>query len=250
MTTIDWTAIRGPLPERRMNARSTAALLDNPGCVRRAVLDTARVNTERLAAALGQPIPFGQSPFALGQGNRFEQRVKADGYAELVRVLAELGVELPAELSTAKVKGFDNEARVARTREVLQAIATGEPDAPNVIDHGMTKLMVGEHPVYLEQDAMAFRHGGRLHICEVKGFPLVDGTAQPDKVGAAARPKRRLPGLPARHPDRTRARPRRDQPSGRADLPQELHHLPHCPSDRRDPGTTGPPPPTRPAGRD
>jgi hypothetical protein len=187
-STTDWaTRVRGSLPERNMNARSTAALLDNPGCVRRAVLDTARVNTEQLAKALNQPVPFGQSPFAIGQGNRFEERVKADGYAELVRVLAELGVELPDELETAKVKGFDNEARVARTRDLLRAVATGKSGAPNVIDHGMTKLMVGDHPVYLEQDAMAFRHGGRLHICEIKGFPLVDGSAQPDKVGAAAR---------------------------------------------------------------
>jgi len=72
MTTTDWaTTVRGSLPERRMNARSTAALLDNPGCVRRAVLATALVNTERFARDLGQPVPLGQSPVALGQGNHF-----------------------------------------------------------------------------------------------------------------------------------------------------------------------------------
>ena len=171
-----------------MSARSTAALLDNPGCARRAVLDASGVNTNKLATMLGKPVPFGQSPFALGQGNSFEQRVKRDGYAELVRVLSELGVTLPTALETAQVSGgFDNEARVARTTEVLRAIAAGDPDVPNVIDHGMTKLMVGGSSVYLEQDALAFKHGDQLRICEVKGFPIVDGTAQPEKVGGAAR---------------------------------------------------------------
>jgi len=152
------------------------------------VLDASGVDTNKLAATLGKPVPFGQSPFALGQGNSFEQRVKRDGYAELVRVLSELGVTLPPSLETAQVSGgSDNEARVARTTEVLRAIAAGDHDAPNVIDHGMTKLMVGGSTVYLEQDALAFRHGGQLRICEVKGFPIVDGTAQPEKVGGAAR---------------------------------------------------------------
>ncbi len=41
MTLIDWEAVQGPFPVRRMDARSTAALLDNPGCVRRNVLDSA-----------------------------------------------------------------------------------------------------------------------------------------------------------------------------------------------------------------
>ena len=187
MAAADWARVRGPFPERRMNARSTAALLDNPGCVRRAVLDSASVNTVKLAEAAGHPTPFGQSPFAIGQGNRFETRVKADGYVELVRVLAEVGIELPPRLRTASAKRGTNDDRVADTREILRAIATGDPQAANVIDHGMTTLQVGDTTVYLEQDALAFRHEDRLHICEIKGFPLVDGTADPEKVGAAAR---------------------------------------------------------------
>lgn len=184
----DWEAIRGPLPKGRMSARSTAALLDNPGCARRAVLDTSGVDMLGLAESLGKPVPFGQSPFALGQGNNFELRVKRDDYVELVRVLAELDIELPDTLQSVQVSGgSNNEARVAKTTEVLRAIAAGDTDAPNVVDHGMTKLMVGGVPVYLEQDALAFRHGDKLRICEVKGFPIVDGSAEPEKVGGAAR---------------------------------------------------------------
>lgn len=181
------TQLRGPLPEARMSARSTAALLDNPGCVRRAVVDAAGIDAVALAKAVGHPAPFGQSPFALGQGNRFEARVKADGYAELVRVVRELGINLPDHLTTVTIGKGRNDDRVARTSTALADIAGGDPSAPNVIDQGMTTLTVGDSTVYLEQDALAFYHGGKLHVCEVKGFPLIDGSAEPEKVGAAAR---------------------------------------------------------------
>ena len=52
-TTLDVAVIRGPLPERRTNARPTAALLNNPGCIRRAVLNMAQVDTARLADVVG-----------------------------------------------------------------------------------------------------------------------------------------------------------------------------------------------------
>lgn len=181
------TLIRGPLETKRMSARSTAALLDNPGCVRRAVVDAAGIDQVALARHVGQPTPFGQSPFAIGQGNRFEKRVKEDGYAELVRVVRELGIDLPDHLATAVIGKGPNDQRVERTRDALARVASGDPDAPNVIDHGMTTLAVGDTTVYLEQDALAFYHGGQLHVCEIKGFPIIDGTAEPDKVGAAAR---------------------------------------------------------------
>lgn len=125
-----------------------------------------------LSEALGEPVPFGQSPFALGQGNRFEARVKADGYAELVRVLAEVGIELPTRLRSVSIKGgSNNDERVARTRDVLRAIAEGDPGAANVIDHGMTMLTVGGITVCLKQDALAargrprFGAGGRRAAC-------------------------------------------------------------------------------------
>ncbi len=191
MSELDWESVRGPLPVRRMSARSTAALLDNPGCVRRNVLDTANVDTASMAAALGGAPQFGQSPFALGRGNRFEARVKDNGYAELVEVLRGVGFELPASLAAVKITaqpGADAmELRAEKTRDVLRSIASGDPGAPNVIDHGVTELNVGSSVVYLEQDALAFRHGDRLRICEMKSFPIVDGSADPEKVGAAAR---------------------------------------------------------------
>ena len=174
-----------------MSARSTAALLDNPACVRRNVLDAANVDTAQMAAALGRPPQFGQSPFALGSGNRFETRVKDNDYAELVEVLRTVGFELPDRLRAVNVTAAPGpemmHQRADETAEILQRIASGDPEAPNVIDHGVTMLRVGSSVVYLEQDALAFRQGDRLRICEIKSFPIVDGSADPEKVGAAAR---------------------------------------------------------------
>ena len=141
-----------------MSARSTAALLDNPGCVRRNVVDTAGIDAARLAGVLGAAPQFGQSPFALGQGNRFEARVKENGYEALVEVLRGVGFELPDELAAVQITappGLDMmDRRAAKTRDVLRAIAEGATDAPNVIDHGVTELRVGGSSVYLEQDAL------------------------------------------------------------------------------------------------
>ena len=50
---------------RNASARSTAALLSNPACERRAVLDAGRVDLVSLAERLGAPAQFGQSPFAI-----------------------------------------------------------------------------------------------------------------------------------------------------------------------------------------
>ena len=170
--------------------------MTNPGCERRTVLDAARVDLVALAERLGAPTQFGQSPFAIGQGNRFEQRIKEDGYAPLVAAINDLlgifeGVDDFRSVNLERVPGLRGraliKARAHQTADVLEAIANGDPDAPHVVDHGVTTLDVGGNTVYLEQDALAFRDGEDLRICEIKGFPIIDGTASPVKVGAAAR---------------------------------------------------------------
>lgn len=181
---------------RNASARSTAALLSNPGCDRRALLDAARVDLEKLATRLGAPTQFGQSPFAIGQGNRFEERIKEDDYAALVAAINEVlgifeGVDRLRSVNLERVGALRGrsliQARAEKTAEVLEAIALGDPTAPHVVDHGVTTLDVGGNTVYLEQDALAFRVGEHLRICEIKGFPIIDGTASAEKVGAAAR---------------------------------------------------------------
>ncbi|MFF1797298.1 hypothetical protein ACFVXQ_24290, partial [Kitasatospora sp. NPDC058263] len=70
--------LRGPAPQRSLNARALAALAANPGCHRRAVLDAAGVDKSALAARLGRPAPFGPSPVALARRVIFETRLQED----------------------------------------------------------------------------------------------------------------------------------------------------------------------------
>ena len=81
--------IRGNVAPKSHNARTIAALASNPGCARRAVMDAAGIDKQRLASYTGYPAPFGQSQFALGRGNAFEAQVKANGCAELLTLLRE-----------------------------------------------------------------------------------------------------------------------------------------------------------------
>lgn len=188
--------IRGSIEPARANARSVAALTENPGCTRRRVLDSAGVPAHKLAEALGRPTLRGQSPFAIEGGNRFEDRLKArSGYELLVEALAPF-VELPkppdlvvVDLNRAPGKRFSPawmEARAKATDDALARIARGDEDAPHVVDHPVLRFDLAGVTVNLEPDALAFRVGDRLELVEIKSFAVIDGQADPGKVSATA----------------------------------------------------------------
>jgi hypothetical protein len=178
--------LRGPVPPKRHNARTIAALTGNPGCARRAVLDAAGIDKEALARGAGFPARFGQSPFAIARGNAFEAMVKADGCAELLRLLRDvLGTDLTGaaytDLDGSAGGPDDPDGRHVRAREAL----TGSRDAA-LYDHPLLRMRLGGRDVYLEPDLVALRHRGMFHVVEVKSFPVIDGRADPAKVAAAA----------------------------------------------------------------
>ncbi|GJF30231.1 hypothetical protein KNE206_29310 [Kitasatospora sp. NE20-6] len=180
--------LRGRAPQRSLDARALAALAANPGCRRRSLLDAAGVDKGAIARQLGRPAPFGQSPFALARGNVFEARLKQDGYAALLEPLRRhLGLpEAGAPPAVPDLLRRSSPAvRAGRTREVLAA-AAADPSAWTLLDHPMLRLTVAGSPAYLEPDALLV-HGGRCTVVEIKSFPLLDGSADPAKVGAAAR---------------------------------------------------------------
>ncbi|MGC5031809.1 hypothetical protein [Micromonospora sp. DT229] len=211
-------AIRGGLPPRRHNARTIAALTGNPGCNRRAILDGAGVDKPSLAERIGFPARFGQSRFAITRGNAFEAQVKADGGAELLRlVAARLGVPVPAMASWTDLGDGEEVAdRAQRSAALLTAAVTAqahEPDVPvpgqaqgldpastpgqaepdqgadqaaALFDHPLLGLEVAGRRVHLEPDLVAARLGGRFHVVEIKSFPVVDGQADGAKLAAAA----------------------------------------------------------------
>ncbi|MFF1922129.1 hypothetical protein ACFVW8_16355 [Streptomyces sp. NPDC058221] len=181
--------LRGPaVPPRPLDARALAALAANPGCKRRALLDGAGVDKSALATALGSPAPFGQSQFAFMRGNAFEAKVKADGGTELMRLLHErLGGpgEPPHDVTVPDLTAAGPEGRAARTALALRE-ATGAGGWA-LLDHPMLALEVAGSPAYLEPDAVVVHPDGTWTVVEIKSFPMIDGSADAAKVGAAAR---------------------------------------------------------------
>jgi hypothetical protein len=176
------------VPARPMDARALSALAANPGCRRRALLDGAGVDKSVLAEALGAPTAFGRSQFAFMRGNAFEARVKADGGAELVRLLCAHTGETPPEpdgVAVPDVTADGPAGRAARTGLALEKSAAEGRWA--LLDHPMLTLEVAGSAVYLEPDAVAVHPDGSWTVVEIKSFPILDGSADPAKVGAAAR---------------------------------------------------------------
>ncbi|GLZ28079.1 hypothetical protein Lesp02_02690 [Lentzea sp. NBRC 105346] len=190
--------IRGDHEKRRPGARQIAGLLDNPGCVRRQVVELSRTDPRELSRKAGVPPKFGQSPFAISTGNRIEELAKrGSNYDKLLAVLrAECDLPVSAsrieDLNDIGVSGMDADTRlrlrVRRTEHLLQAIVERRPDAPTIIDHPVLTLSVAGVTVYLEPDALvALVIEDRLLLLEIKSFPVVDGQADTDKTTDAAR---------------------------------------------------------------
>ncbi|WP_407699497.1 hypothetical protein [Streptomyces broussonetiae] len=181
--------LRGPdVPAKALDARALAALAANPGCRRRAILDGAGVDKARLASALGAPSGFGQSQFALTRGNAFEARVKADGGAELLRLAharLDPAAEPPEGAAVPDLSAHGPQGRTARTALALrEATRAG---GWTLLDHPMLALDVAGSLAFLEPDAVVVHPDGSWSVAEIKSFPMLDGAADPSKVGAAAR---------------------------------------------------------------
>ncbi|MFF4490819.1 hypothetical protein ACFY0F_30865 [Streptomyces sp. NPDC001544] len=181
--------LRGPdVPAKALDARALAALAANPGCRRRAILDGAGVDKAAVASALGTPSAFGQSQFALTRGNAFEARVKADGGAELLRLVharLDPGAEPPGQTHVPDLSAPGPAGRTARTALALREAV--EAGGWTLLDHPMLALEVAGSPAFLEPDAVVVHPDGSWTVVEIKSFPMLDGSADPAKVGAAAR---------------------------------------------------------------
>ena len=115
--------LRGRALPVNHNARTISALAANPGCARRALMDAAGVDKQKIAAHLGYPAPFGQSRFAITRGNAFEAQVKENGAAQLLTLLRD---HLDLDVTEVGYTDFNDvagnpsrELRHVRTRQGL-----------------------------------------------------------------------------------------------------------------------------------
>jgi hypothetical protein len=146
------------------------------------------VDKAALAGALGAPSAFGQSQFALTRGNAFETRVKADGGAELLRLVREKldpAAEPPEGALVPDLTAAGPEGRRTRTELALREATEARTWA--LLDHPMLALDVAGSAAFLEPDAVVVHPDGSWTVVEIKSFPMLDGSADPAKVGAAAR---------------------------------------------------------------
>ncbi|MBN1170997.1 MAG: hypothetical protein JXA67_02385 [Micromonosporaceae bacterium] len=190
--------IRGSARPCAQNARTIAALTSNPGCDRRAVLDTAGVDKQRLADHIGYPARFGQSQFAIVRGNAFEAQLKADQCAALLRLLIEQKIVPPGQHArhvdcSAVGQTESQDDRLARTAGLLGEVFKGGDSwgVPGqrpalLLDHPLLAMTIAGRTVYLEPDLILIGPDARVHVVEVKSFAVIDGQAAPSKVAAAA----------------------------------------------------------------
>jgi hypothetical protein len=184
-TTKRLDEIRGSAPRRAPNVRVLAAFAQNTGCGLAMLGFAAEVDFDRLLDGTRFKAPFGQSPFAIARGRKFEERLRADDYAALRELLSELP-GFPA--SGARVENLRTRDPISHraelTRAQLARIVTGHPDAPHLLDGAVLETHIGGRLAYFEADALAAR-AAALHVAEIKSFARVDGRVDPDKLGAA-----------------------------------------------------------------
>ena len=157
--------LRGSTQPVSHTARTVAALTANPGCARRSLMDAAGVDKGGVATHVGFPQRSGasQSPFALARGAIFEAQVKANGAADLVRLLRDrLGLNLP-EVSYSDLESvggnIEREVRYQRTRALLRRAVRHPDEAGTLYDHPLLKLQVGGRLAYLEPTSSRSRYG-------------------------------------------------------------------------------------------
>lgn len=193
-------AFRGGFPTANLNARRIAAALEVPGCHRRTVLEAGIVNLEKLGVLVTGDAADRQSPFAISRGKQFENQVTDNGMASVLALArTHLGLEIPEarekDLSAASVRlefpGIPprklNRHRARLTRRYIEQMLTNPEFAINLLRHGMTVLNFGGELAYLEQDVLAFTVKGRIHVVEIKSYPMIDGRADATKACATAR---------------------------------------------------------------
>ena len=184
-------AIRASAPLRSPTVRALSAYAEHSECNLAALGFAASVDFDRLLAGTQYEAPFGQSPFAFSRGLVFERIIADRGYAstlELLRTTMGFAVEDARIVNLRNIYPKNKSGmrlRANDTRTLIRQLITGDDAPPKLIDSAEYQTSFVGIPAFFEADALAARFGGPIHAGEVKSFPVVDGRADPDKLGAA-----------------------------------------------------------------
>lgn len=183
--------IRGQAPEKTPTIRVLAAAAEHHDCAFACLALATRTDLDRLAEGTFFEVDFGQDPQAFQRGQTFEHMVKARDYAALIQLLREqAGFALTdVRIRDLRAGATPNERglklRAAETKQLLRKIVHKASDAPNIVDGAVLTCKIAGRTAYFEADGLAAASGGKLHVAEIKSFPLTDGRCDPDKLGAA-----------------------------------------------------------------
>ena len=183
--------LRGRAPRRSPTVRVLASFANHTRCGLACTAFAAGVDVDHLLKGTELAVDFGQSPFAFSRGKMFEALLARDAYEAVFKLLQEhlefqpddtraVSLRAAASLSRAGMR-----ERAVMTRGLLQRMVEGDALAPNLIDGAVFETELGGIVAHFEADTLAARSTGELYPGEVKSFPVVDGRADPDKLGAA-----------------------------------------------------------------
>lgn len=170
----------------------------NPTCGANTLSAVHNVRLDKVAETIGLEPSFGQSPFAIARGSRFEAGLFYDDAQRLRDPLERRGV-LPAGSSGlldlrlringgARVASVDQ--AVAETAEWLRATAAGPGSAPSIVAAPMIKIPKGvilPEALLIIDAATVVISNGRAHITvgEIKVFPDRGGHTDPQQIASA-----------------------------------------------------------------
>lgn len=119
--------LRGRAPRKRRSVRTLAAFGQNPSCGLATLAFAAEVDLDVYLADTQYEAPFGQSPFAITRGNRFEAKVKDNDYwVPLTEAHTAANLVSPFDLDTADTQRnvADILLAVDKRRRAMAAVRT------------------------------------------------------------------------------------------------------------------------------
>jgi hypothetical protein len=183
--------VRGNAPEKRPTMRVLAAATAHNDCAFARLALVTRTDLDKLCDGTYFAAEFGQDPQAFQRGQMFERLVKDHNYGALIQMLREHAAFPKKDVRIRDLRSgvAPNEQglklRAAETRQLLRRIVNQAKDAPNIVDGAVLTCTIAGRTAYFEADGLAAASGGKLHVAEMKSFPITDGRCDNDKLGAA-----------------------------------------------------------------